>query len=71
VVIRNYEGYIAAYEQSSSYVPHDHSTCEYCSHKRLEPGQGGLAELLDEDETSLNPDGHGHPHEHGGSLLTK
>ena len=71
VVIRNYEGYIAAYEQSASYVPHDHTTCEYCSHKRLEPGQGGLAELLDEDETSLKPDGHGHLHEHGAGLLNK
>ncbi len=71
VVIRNYEGYIAAYEQSTSYVPHDHTTCEYCNHKRLEPGQGGLAELLDEDETSLKPDGHGHLHEHGAGLLNK
>jgi lysine 2,3-aminomutase len=71
VVIRNYEGYIAAYEQSTSYVPHDHTTCEYCNHKRLEPGQGGLAELLDDDETTIKTDGDGHTHEHGGGLLTK
>lgn len=57
VVIRNYEGYVAAYEQSSAYVPHDHSTCVFCQHKRLEPGQGGLLGLLDDEEKSIKPDG--------------
>jgi lysine 2,3-aminomutase len=68
VIIRNYEGYIAAYEQSTSYMLHDHTTCEYCNHKRLEPGQGGLSELLDGDETAIRPDGVDFYHEHGGSL---
>lgn len=53
VVIRNYEGYVAAYEESTSYAPHDHETCEYCQHKRLEPGQGGITGLLDDKESSI------------------
>jgi lysine 2,3-aminomutase len=57
VVIRNYEGYVASYEQSTSYVPHDPATCDFCSHKRLEPGQVGLTGLLDGEEKSIKPDG--------------
>jgi lysine 2,3-aminomutase len=57
VIIRNYEGYVAAYEESTSYVPHDHSTCVYCQHKRIEPGQGGITGLLDDEESSIRPDG--------------
>jgi lysine 2,3-aminomutase len=57
VVIRNYEGYVAAYEESTSYVPHDPATCMYCNHKRLEPGQVGLTGLLDGEESTIKPDG--------------
>jgi lysine 2,3-aminomutase len=61
VVIRNYEGYAAAYEQSTSYVQHDHATCVFCQHKRLEPGQDGLLGLLDDEhEKSIKPDGLDH-----------
>ena len=57
VVIRNYEGYVAAYEESASYVPHDPTTCAYCNHKRAEPGQVGLTGLLDGEESSIKPNG--------------
>jgi lysine 2,3-aminomutase len=67
VVIRNYEGYVASYEQSSSYKPHDPATCEYCNHKRLEPGQGGLSGLLEGQETVVHPGEADFHHEHGGS----
>ncbi|MGE5465005.1 MAG: lysine 2,3-aminomutase [Syntrophothermus sp.] len=60
VVIRNYEGYVAAYEQSKTYVPHDPTTCEYCNHKRLEPGQRGLSGLLEGEEVAIKPDGSDH-----------
>jgi lysine 2,3-aminomutase len=56
VVIRNYEGYVAAYEESTSYVPHDPRTCVYCNHKRSEPGQDGLTGLLEGQENSIKPD---------------
>jgi lysine 2,3-aminomutase len=68
VVIRNYEGYVAAYEQSASYVPHDPDHCEYCKHKRLEPGQHGLTGLLDGEEMEIKPEGVDFFHEHGGNL---
>jgi lysine 2,3-aminomutase len=57
VVIRNYEGYVAAYEESTSYVPHDPTTCVFCNHKRREPGQGGLTGLLEGEDNSIKPDG--------------
>jgi lysine 2,3-aminomutase len=57
VVIRNYEGYVSAYEESTSYVPHDPTTCVYCTHKRSEPGQVGLTGLLDGEGSSIRPDG--------------
>lgn len=56
VVIRNYEGYVAAYEQSSEYVPHDHTNCVFCQHRRLEPGQAGLTGLLEDEERAGKPD---------------
>ncbi len=68
VVIRNYEGYVAAYEQPASYVPHDPTQCEYCQHKMLEPGQHGLTGLLDGEEIEIKPDGAEFHHEHGASL---
>jgi lysine 2,3-aminomutase len=57
VVIRNYEGYVVAYEESTSYVPHDPATCAFCNHRRLEPGQNGLTGLLDGNERWIKPDG--------------
>jgi lysine 2,3-aminomutase len=67
VVIRNYEGYVASYEQSRSYIPHDPATCEYCKHKRLEPGQDGLSGLLEGEEMAIHSGKVDLHHEHGGS----
>lgn len=69
VVIRNYEGYVAAYEESTSYVPHDHTTCVFCNHKRQETGQGGLTGLLDGEESSIKPDGLDYFHGRRGTTL--
>ena len=68
VVIRNYEGYVAAYEESTSYVPHDSASCEFCHHRRSEPGQGGLTGLLEGDEKSIKPDGLDYVYDHRGEL---
>jgi lysine 2,3-aminomutase len=68
VVIRNYEGYVAAYEESTSYVPHDPTSCEFCHHRRSEPGQGGLTGLLEGDEESIKPGGLDYFHDHRGEL---
>jgi lysine 2,3-aminomutase len=64
VIIRNFEGYVAAYEQPTSYMPHDPATCEYCGHKRLEPGQVGLTGLLEGEDKSIRPDGLDYLYEH-------
>ncbi len=63
VVIRNYEGYVSAYEESSTYAAHDPATCVFCNHRRLEPGQGGLSGLLEGEEDSIRPDGLDYPYD--------
>jgi lysine 2,3-aminomutase len=55
VVLRNYEGYVAAYEEPSSYIPHDPTTCVFCAHKRAEPGQLGLTGLLEGENRCIKP----------------
>jgi hypothetical protein len=63
-----YNIYVAAYEESTSYAPHDPATCEFCHHRRLEPGPGGLTGLLQGDEKSIKPDGLDYVHDQRGEL---
>ena len=55
VVLRNYEGYITTYEEPIQYTPHDQASCRYCQHPRPEPGQGGVAGLLQGDRLWIEP----------------
>ncbi len=55
VVLRNYEGYITTYEEPIQYTPHDQANCRYCQHPRPEPGQGGVAGLLQGDRLWIEP----------------
>jgi lysine 2,3-aminomutase len=55
VVLRNYEGYITTYEEPVQYTPHDQANCRYCQHPRSEPGQGGVAGLLQGDRLWIEP----------------
>ena len=55
VVLRNYEGYITTYEEPAQYTPHDQASCRYCQHPRSEPGQGGVAGLLQGDRLWIEP----------------
>lgn len=57
VVVRNYEGYVATYEEPLQYTPHDPKTCKFCQSKRPEPGQKGLTALLDGEEMFIKPEG--------------
>jgi lysine 2,3-aminomutase len=66
VVIRNYEGYIATYEEPTDYKPHDPSTCWYCQHKRPEPGQKGITGLLDGEDMFIKPAHFDEVHDRGG-----
>jgi lysine 2,3-aminomutase len=57
VVLRNYEGLIATYENPLDYQPHDPTTCDFCRNERSEPGQMGVFGLLENDLKSIKPEG--------------
>ena len=66
VVLRNYEGYITAYEEPITYQPHDPKTCPFCQNKRGEPGQQGISGMLDGDQMFIKPEGFDLLHSRGG-----
>jgi lysine 2,3-aminomutase len=68
VALRNYEGYISAYEEPVQYEPHDPKTCKFCSAKRGEPGQDGVLGLLEGDSMFLKPEGFDELHNRGGGM---
>ncbi len=57
VILRNYEGYIATYEEPIEYTPHDPRTCKACLNKRSEPGQTGITGLLEGEGLAIKPEG--------------
>ena len=64
--MRNYEGYITAYEEPVTYKPHDPKTCSYCLSKRGEPGQSGVSGLLEGEALFIKPEGFDILHNRGG-----
>lgn len=66
VVLRNYEGYVTAYEEPEGYKSHDPSTCPFCQNKREELGQRGISGMLDGDEMFIKPEGFDLLHNRGG-----
>ena len=66
IILRNYEGYIATYEEPTEYKPHDPKTCKACQNKRPEVGQTGLTGLLDGDQMFIKPENFDHLHERDG-----
>jgi lysine 2,3-aminomutase len=68
VVLRNYEGFISTYEEPIHYEPHDPSTCSFCQSKRMEPGQSGVAGLLEGEELTIKPEGFDELHNRGGGM---
>jgi lysine 2,3-aminomutase len=66
VALRNYEGYITAYEEPSHYESHDPATCKFCQEKRSEPGQQGVFGLLDSEALAIKPEGFDELHNRGG-----
>jgi lysine 2,3-aminomutase len=66
IVLRNYEGYITTYEEPVEYRLHDPKTCTFCQQKRMEPGQSGVAGLLDGDNMFIKPEGFDSLHTRGG-----
>ncbi len=68
VALRNYEGYITAYEEPLQYQPHDPKTCAYCQDKRKEHGQHGVFGLLDSEALAIKPEGFDELHNRGGGM---
>ncbi len=68
IILRNYEGFVAAYEEPLHYEPHDPGTCEYCRNKHSEVGQTGITGLLDGDGFTIQPQGFNALHQRGGRV---
>jgi lysine 2,3-aminomutase len=68
VALRNYEGYVTAYEEPVQYQPHDPKTCKYCQAKRSEVGQQGVLGLLEGDSMFIKPEGFDELHNRGGGV---
>ena len=66
LVLRNFEGFVTAYEEPIEYAPHDPTTCKYCRSKHSEPGQTGVTGLLDGEAMSIKPEGFDAIHVRGG-----
>jgi lysine 2,3-aminomutase len=68
VALRNYEGFITAYEEPTEYQSHDPKTCSYCQQQRTEQGQEGILGLLQGDSMFLKPEGFDELHNRGGGV---
>ncbi len=69
VVLRNYEGLIATYENPPDYQPHDPTTCAFCRDEWSEPGQTGVFGLLEDGYMSIKPEGFDFVHSRGRDAL--
>ena len=56
VVVRNYEGYISAYAQPTSYHDHDPSQCDYCISRISPDGDQNISGLLAGKTKSIVPE---------------
>ncbi len=68
VILRNYEGYITAYEEPLDYDPHAIDHLDRQSQRSNEPGQGGVSGLLEGDAMAIKPEGFDALHKRGGKV---
>jgi lysine 2,3-aminomutase len=71
VVLRNYEGYIATYEEPKEYAGHDTANCAACQAKQPEVGQAGISGLLEGEARAIKPEGFDGLHARGHAGLHK
>jgi len=64
VVLRNYEGYVATYEEPTDYTPR--MAAQFKGEKRPEPGQSGVFGLLDGEQMFIKPTGFDEVHDRNG-----
>ncbi len=57
IVLRNYEGYITTYDEPLDYDPHAIDHLDRQVDQRFEPGQGGVAALLEGRANTIKPEG--------------
>lgn len=65
IVLRNYEGYITAYEEPVDYIPD--MAAKFIGEKRPEPGQAGVLGLLDGEQLFIKPEGFDELHDRSGT----
>jgi len=65
-ILRNYEGYITAYDEPEDYDPHAIDHLDRQSAHRAEPGQEGVASLLDGSAAAIKPEGFDNVHKRDG-----
>lgn len=63
VVLRNYEGYITAYDEPTDYDPHAIDHLDRQTTPRCESGQRGVAGLLAGDVKAIKPEGFDNTHQ--------
>jgi lysine 2,3-aminomutase len=68
VVLRNYEGYITTYVEPTGYEPIDPALVAPFTDEALEPGQRGIAGLLEGEGMFLKPEGFDQLHQRGGQI---
>jgi lysine 2,3-aminomutase len=64
IILRNFEGYITAYEEPVDYLPE--KAAKFQGEKRPEPGQAGISGLLDGEQLMIKPEGFDRVHDRGG-----
>ena len=64
IVLRNYEGYVTAYEEPVDYIPD--MAAKFTGEKRPEPGQAGVLGLLDGEQLFIKPEGFDELHDRSG-----
>jgi lysine 2,3-aminomutase len=55
IALRNYEGYIARYEEPELYVSHNADTCRYCAENRVGPNRTSVHDLLQGQAAAIEP----------------
>jgi lysine 2,3-aminomutase len=67
IVLRNYEGFMTTYTEPLDYDPHAIDALDAQARKRLEPGQRGVAGLLEGERMTIEPAGFSEIHARGGA----
>jgi len=64
VILRNYEGYVAMYEEPTDYLPSE--AAKFKGEKQPEPGQSGISGLLEGEQMFIKPEGFDETHDRQG-----